>query len=147
MSLRVIRLVFDYPSLSLTLSPSLSIYQLPGKWFALPLRSLNGFPQTAKQTDQSRPKYTVIFSLITLFCTEDEGGGQASGGRVANCHTPHREGLNRCKLISLRFHFLNKTISLLAIVLRFFFYSCSAFEYPNREHIKREQMFANITNY
>jgi len=30
------------------------------------------------------------------------------------------EGLNRRKLISLRFHFLNKTISLVAIVLVFF---------------------------
>lgn len=72
--------------LSLSLSLSFSIYQLPGKWFALPLRSLNGFPQTAKRTDQTRPKYTVIFSLITLFGIENEGGGQAGG---QSCQLPH----------------------------------------------------------
>lgn len=67
---------------SLSLLPiSLSIYQLTGKWFALPLRSLNAFPKP-------RPKYTVIFSLITLFCYEDKKYG-LGGRRECWATLPH----------------------------------------------------------
>lgn len=86
--------------LSQSLHIALSIYQLTGKWFALPLRSLNGFPKP-------RPKYTVIFSLITLFCCEDKkyglGGEEGNVGQL--CHTPHREGPKPLQINFVTFSF------------------------------------------
>lgn len=95
-----IRLPSSLSLFSTSLPISLSIYQLTGKCFALPLRSLNGFPKP-------RPKYTVIFSLITLFCFEDkiyglEGRREATGQL---CHTPHREGLKPLQINFVTFSF------------------------------------------
>lgn len=87
-------------SLALFLPISLTIYQLTGKCFALPLRSLNGFPKP-------RPKYTVIFSLITLFCFVDKKygleGRRGTTGQL--CHTPHREGLEPLQINFVTFSF------------------------------------------
>lgn len=62
----------------------------------------------------------VIFTLITLFQFEMKTDTRSIGRWELEAATRQLwaiERLNRCKLISLRFHFLNKTISLVAIVL------------------------------